>query len=214
MPEPCLTISLHVIHPHPHTKLPADWTYGERESPQPGPVAQIRPLPYRLGVIRPATAADLPGICLLIRAFAIHEDVAAQLDLDEGRLRDDLFGSHPRAEVVVATDGDSLIGFALFCDKYSTLLGQPGLYIDDLFVMADHRGRGLGARLLAAVARMARDRGYTRVEWSVLDSNESAARFYRSLGAIPMAGRTTYRLHDDALVSLAGGSATEPPHRT
>ena len=125
--------------------------------------------------------------------------------LDEGELRTHLFGERRYAEVLLAEDdaGTSVVGFALFFHNYSTFLGKPGMYLEDLFVRPEHRGGGHGKALLSHLARLAVERGCGRLEWSVLDWNEPSIAFYRSLGATPMDEWTVYRLTGDALSALA-----------
>jgi GNAT superfamily N-acetyltransferase len=115
------------------------------------------------------------------------------------RLRDTLFGAKPTAEAVVARVGSDAVGFALWFHNYSTFLAQPGLYLEDLFVLPAWRGRGVGAALLRHLARVASEQGCGRMEWSVLNWNESAIGFYRKMGARPMDGWTVYRLTGDDL---------------
>ena len=154
-------------------------------------------------MIRPATAADVPTIAQLIRDLAEYEKLSNEVVLDEAKLARDLFGSRPFAEVLLAEDGGAVVGFALFFHNYSTFLGQPGLYLEDLFVKPAARGRGLGKALLVALAKLAVERGCGRVEWSVLDWNEPSIAFYKSLGAKPMDEWTVYRLAGEALTGLA-----------
>lgn len=155
-------------------------------------------------MIRPATPADTATICRLIRDLAEYEKLTDQVVLDEARLREHLFGQRPFAEALIAEDDTgTAVGFALFFHNYSTFLGQPGLYLEDLFVRPEHRGRGHGKALLAALAKLAVERGCGRLEWSVLDWNEPALGFYRALGAVPMDEWTVYRLTGDALRRVA-----------
>ncbi|HEY7159557.1 MAG TPA: GNAT family N-acetyltransferase [Gemmataceae bacterium] len=154
-------------------------------------------------MIRPATAADTPTIASLIRGLAEYERLTHTFVLDEERLRTHLFGPRPYAEVLLAEEGDTVAGFALFFHNYSTFLGRPGIYLEDLFVRPEHRGRGHGKALLAAVARLAVERDCGRLEWAVLDWNEPALRFYRALGAVPLDDWTLYRLSGDALQIVA-----------
>jgi GNAT superfamily N-acetyltransferase len=156
-------------------------------------------------MIRPATADDTPTIATLIRALADYERLSHAVVLDEKQLREHLFGPRPFAEVLLAEEADAVAGFALFFHSFSTFRGQPGLYLEDLFVRPEFRGRGHGKALLAALARLAVERGCGRVEWAVLDWNEPAMRFYRALGAVPMDDWTLYRLTDDALHRVAQG---------
>jgi GNAT superfamily N-acetyltransferase len=164
-------------------------------------------------MIRSATIADMPTIARLIRALAEYERLAHTVVLQEDRLRDHLFGPRPYAEVLLAEDAGAVVGFALFFSNYSTFRGQPGIYLEDLFVLPEHRGKGHGKALLAALARLAVERGCGRLEWAVLNWNEPALRFYRSLGAVPMDEWTVYRLTGDALSTMAGrpASSTERP---
>lgn len=162
------------------------------------------PLPFWvLAMIRPATVTDLPVIARLIRGLAEYEHLTAEVTLDEDRLRDHLFGPRPYAEVLLAEEEGQVIGFALFFHNYSTFLGQPGIYLEDLFVLPEHRGKGHGKALLVSVARLAVERGCGRFEWAVLDWNEPAIRFYRSLGAVAMSEWSIYRLTGPALQAAA-----------
>lgn len=154
-------------------------------------------------MIRPAVAADVPAIVRLIRALAEYEKLTDMVVLDEARLREHLFGPRPFAEVLVAEDTGSVVGFALFFHNYSTFLGKPGVYLEDLFVVPEARGNGHGKALLAELAKLAVARGCGRVEWSVLNWNEPALRFYRALGAVPMDEWTMYRLTGEPLTRLA-----------
>jgi len=156
-------------------------------------------------MIRRATIEDTPTICRLIRALAEYEGLAQEVILDEARLREHLFGPRPFAEALLAEEKGAAIGFALFFHNYSTFLSRPGLYLEDLFVVPEHRGKGHGKALLSAVARLAVERGCARLEWSVLDWNEPALRFYCALGARPVDGWTVYRLTGEALTAAATG---------
>jgi GNAT superfamily N-acetyltransferase len=157
-------------------------------------------------VIRPATPADLPTVVRLIRALAEYEKLAHEVVLDEGRLRDHLFGPRPYCEVLIAEDDGAAVGYALFFHTYSTFLTRPGIYLEDLFVLPECRGRGFGKALLAALATLALDRGCGRLEWSVLNWNEPSIGFYKSLGAVPMDEWSVYRLTGEPLTKLAGGT--------
>ncbi len=154
-------------------------------------------------MIRNATSADTPAICELIRGLAEYERLADKLDLQEDRLREHLFGARPFAEVLLVEEAGAVLGFALFFHVFSTFLGKPGLYLEDLFVVPEHRGQGHGKALLSALARMAVERGCGHLEWTVLNWNEPAIRFYRSLGALAMDQWCNYRLMGDALVRVA-----------
>ncbi len=159
-------------------------------------------------MIRPATAADTPTICRLIRGLAEYERLTDEFFLEEGKLREHLFGPRPYAEVLLAEESGAVVGFALFFHSYSTFRGRPTLFLEDLFVEPAHRGKGHGKALLRALARLAVERDCARLEWSVLNWNELAIRFYRALGAAPQDGWTVYRLTGEALRRLGGA---EPP---
>jgi GNAT superfamily N-acetyltransferase len=152
-------------------------------------------------VIRSATPADVPIIAQLIRDLAEYEKLSHAVDFEESKLHDHLFGPRPYAEVLLAEDGGAVVGFALFFHNYSTFRGKPGIYLEDLFVKPECRGKGLGKALLLRLAKLAAERDCARVEWSVLNWNEPSIRFYESLGAVPMNEWTVYRLTDAALVS-------------
>jgi GNAT superfamily N-acetyltransferase len=156
--------------------------------------------------LRTATPSDVPTILACIRGLAEYERLAHECIATEALLHETLFGAERVAEVVLASRGGETAGFALWFRSYSTFLARPGIYLEDLFVLPAHRGRGLGRRLLAHLARTAKDRGYGRVEWAVLDWNADAIRFYESLGAVPMSDWTTYRLTGDALDALGVAS--------
>jgi GNAT superfamily N-acetyltransferase len=158
-------------------------------------------------VIRPATALDVSTIADLIRGLAEYEHLAADVDLDEACLLDHLFGARPYAEVLLAEESGVIVGFALFFHSYSTFLGRPGIYLEDIFVKPEYRGRGHGKALLTAIGRLAVNRRCGRIEWSVLDWNAPSIAFYRRLGARPMDEWTTFRLENEAIVALA---ANEP----
>ncbi|HEV3165253.1 MAG TPA: GNAT family N-acetyltransferase [Isosphaeraceae bacterium] len=153
--------------------------------------------------IRPGRHDDAETLVNLIRALAVYEKLEAYAQATPDSFRQHLFGPHPCAETLLAEVAGEPVGFALFFPTYSTFRGQPGLYLEDVFVQAEHRGRGIGKALLAAVARIAIERGCGRVEWSVLDWNAPAIGFYRSLGAEPMDEWTVYRVTGPALDRLA-----------
>jgi GNAT superfamily N-acetyltransferase len=154
-------------------------------------------------MIRPATAADTAIIARLIRDLADYERLSHAVVLDEGRLREHLFGQRPYAEVLLAEEAGQVVGFALFFHTYSTFGAKPSLYLEDLFVRPEHRGKGHGKQLLRALAKLALERGCGRLEWCVLDWNTPAIAFYRSVGAVPMDDWTVYRLAGDALTKMA-----------
>lgn len=154
--------------------------------------------------IRDAVEADVPLIATLIRELAEYERLAHEVTMTEEELREALFGARRHAEVLIAEDDErGPLGFALFFHNFSTFLGRPGIYLEDLFVRPPHRGLGVGAALLRRLARVAVDRGCGRMEWSVLDWNEPAIGFYRRLGARANDAWTTYRLDGEALEALA-----------
>jgi GNAT superfamily N-acetyltransferase len=154
--------------------------------------------------LRTATAADVPVILHGIRALAEYERLAHECVATEALLHETLFGPNPVAEVVLAFDGETPAGYALWFRSYSTFLARPGIYLEDLFVYPEFRKRGLGRQLLVHLARIALERGYGRMEWAVLDWNENALRFYRSLGAVTVDGWELCRVTGDALPALAG----------
>ncbi|AUX20516.1 N-acetyltransferase GCN5 [Sorangium cellulosum] len=156
-------------------------------------------------MIRAATAADMPTIARLIRMLAEYEKLAHEVVFDERELEAQLFGPRPAAEVVLAESEGTVVGFALFFQTFSTFLGKPGIHLEDLFVLPEHRGAGHGKALLVHLAKLAVQRGFGRFEWSVLDWNEPAIGFYRKLGATPMDQWTVYRLTGEALAQLARG---------
>lgn len=154
--------------------------------------------------IRPAHVADIPVILQLIRDLATYERAPNDVTATEEQLCEVLFGENPSAEVLLAWEDEAPVGFAVFFHNFSTWLGRPGLYLEDLFVQPEKRGRGYGRALLVHLARIARDRGCGRMEWAVLDWNEPAIEFYRKLGATPMDEWTVFRLTSDGIAELAG----------
>lgn len=152
--------------------------------------------------IREATESDVPLILQFIRDLAEYERLAHLVVASEEHLRLTLFGTVRLAEVLIASADGVPAGFALFFHNYSTFLAQPGIYLEDLFVKPEFRGRGYGKALLARLAQIARDRNCGRVEWAVLNWNEPAIAFYKSLGARPMDEWTVFRLTGDALEKL------------
>lgn len=157
-------------------------------------------------MIRPATPADVPLIARFIRDLAGYERLADRVVLDEARLREHLFGARPYAEVLFAEEAGAVVGFALFFHTYSTFAGKPGLYLEDLFVIPEARGKGHGKALLRALAKLAVERDCVRIEWSVLNWNTPSIDFYKALGAVPMDEWTVYRLMGEPLAKLAAGS--------
>ena len=153
--------------------------------------------------IRSATSADLPLIAQFIRDLADYEKLAHEVRFDEAKLGEKLFGSRPYAEVVIGEIDGTPQGFALFFHNFSTFEGRPGIYLEDLFVRPQHRGRGIGGALLARLARRCVEQGLTRLEWAVLDWNEPALRFYRGLGAAGLKEWIPHRVTGAALTALA-----------
>jgi GNAT superfamily N-acetyltransferase len=156
--------------------------------------------------VREARESDLERIRQLIVELAHYERAADEVKTTTEQLRVGLFGPHPAAYALVAEGDEQVVGFALYFRNFSTWEGVHGLYLEDLFVMPEHRGSGLGKALLASLAELAVERGYARVEWAVLDWNQPAINFYRSIGAVAMDEWTVYRLSGDALAAV-GGSA-------
>ena len=138
--------------------------------------------------IERATKRDVPLILRLIQGLADYEKLAHEVTATEAGLRETLFGARPAADVIIAYAGETPAGFALFFPNYSTFLGKPGLHLEDLFVLPEWRGHGLGLALMKRLAGIAVERGCGRFEWSVLDWNEPAIGFYQSLGAKLMDG--------------------------
>jgi GNAT superfamily N-acetyltransferase len=157
--------------------------------------------------IRPATPADLPLIAQLIRGLAEYEKLAHEVRFDEAKLGEKLFGERPYAEVLIGEVDGKPKGFALFFHNFSTFEGRPGIYLEDLFVMPEARGAGLGKALLVELARLAVERDCARLEWWVLDWNEPSIGFYKSLGARPMDEWTVMRVDGEALTALANFTA-------
>ena len=153
--------------------------------------------------IRPARVKDVPIILQLIRDLATYERAPDEVIATKEQLVEVLFGERPVAEVLLAFEGETPVGFAVYFYNFSTWLGRPGLYLEDLFVKPDERGKGYGRALLVELAKIARDRGCGRMEWAVLDWNEPAIKFYRALGAQPMHEWTVFRLTGDEIASLA-----------
>ena len=152
--------------------------------------------------IRPAEPTDVPVVAELIWQLARFEKLEDEVVLTEELLRAGLFGARPYAEAVLAEENGEPIGFALFFHTFSTFLARPGLYLEDLFVLPEHRGRGVGRSLLSHLARLALERGCGRLEWAVLNWNKDAIRFYERLGAEPNSEWTVYRVAGEALNAL------------
>jgi len=154
-------------------------------------------------VLREATEADIPLVLSFIRELAEYEKLAHEVVTTEKVLRESLFGDRMVAEVILGYFQDEPVSFALFFHNFSTFIGKPGIYLEDLYVKPEMRGKGLGKTMLAYLARLARERNCGRFEWWVLDWNEPAVKFYRSIGAIPMDEWTVQRLAGEALEKLA-----------
>lgn len=159
--------------------------------------------------IRAASPADVPAVLAFIRELAVYERIEQEMIATAADVHAALFGSRPCAEVALACLAGEPVGFALFFHNFSTLMGKPGIYLEDLYVRPQARGLGAGKRLLAYLAKAARDRGCTRLEWTVLDWNEPSIAFYRSLGATPKSEWTTHRMQGEALERLADEYASE-----
>ena len=153
--------------------------------------------------IRDATISDVPIILHLTRDLATYERAPNDVVATEPGLRNVLFGPEPSAKVVLIFEGREAVGFAVYFFNFSTWLGRPGLYLEDLFVKPETRGRGYGRALLVHLAKIARDHGCGRMEWAVLDWNEPAIQFYRKLGATPLEDWTVFRLTQDGINRLA-----------
>ena len=158
--------------------------------------------------IRPARVEDVPVILELIRDLATYERAPEEVTATEEQLIDVLFGERPAAEVLLTFEGKSPVGFAVYFYNFSTWLGRPGLYLEDLFVKPEKRGKGYGRALLVELAKIARDRGCGRMEWAVLNWNEPAIQFYRALGAKPMDEWTVFRLTPEEIAKLADAADT------
>jgi GNAT superfamily N-acetyltransferase len=153
--------------------------------------------------IRPARVEDVPIILQLIHDLATYERAPNEVTATEEQLIDVLFGERPAAEVLLAFERQSPVGFAVYFYNFSTWLGRAGLYLEDLFVNPDKRGKGYGRALLVELAKIARNRECGRLEWAVLNWNEPAIKFYRALGAKPMHEWTVFRLTRDGIARLA-----------
>jgi GNAT superfamily N-acetyltransferase len=158
--------------------------------------------------IRPARVEDVSVILGLIRDLATYERAPQEVVATEEQLVEVLFGKRPAAEVLLGFERKLPVGFALFFHNFSTWLGRPGLYLEDLFVKPEKRGKGYGRALLVELAKIARDRGCGRMEWAVLDWNEPAIKFYHGLGAKPMDEWTVFRLTRDGIERLANAADT------
>ncbi len=153
--------------------------------------------------IRPATSADIPTILGLIRELADYERLSKEVVATEADLHQWLFGEKPVAEVLIGEYGGKPVSFALFFYNFSTFLGRPGVYLEDLYVKPDYRHKGFGRRLMAYIARWAKAKNCGRFEWAVLNWNTPAIELYEKLGAVPQKEWTVYRLSGKALGQLA-----------
>ena len=153
-------------------------------------------------VIREAERSDVPVIADLIRGLARFEKLEDEVTMTDALLAKNLFGPRRYAETLIAEEGGSPVGFALFFHNFSTFLAKPGIYLEDLFVVPEQRGHGIGRALLQRLAQIALERGCGRLEWAVLDWNRDAIGFYERLGAKPNSEWTVYRLTGEALTSL------------
>src|SRR5205809_1631856 len=158
--------------------------------------------------IRPACLEDVPVILQLIHDLATYERAPDEVSATEEQLVEVLFGERPAAEVLLVFEGESPVGFAVYFYNFSTWLGRPGLYLEDLFVKPEKRGKGYGRALLVELAKIARDRGCGRMEWAVLNWNEPAIKFYRALGAKPMNEWTVSRLTREEIAKLGTAGDT------
>lgn len=157
----------------------------------------------RASIVRPGAPADVPFVYECIRRLAEFEKLEHLFTGTPDALGEHLFGPRPSCELLIALDGETPSGYALFFTTYSTFLTRPGIFLEDLFVLPEHRGNGHGKALLTRLARVAVERGCGRLEWSVLDWNSRAIAFYDSLGAHPVGGWIPYRLDGHALEALA-----------
>eukprot|EP01112_Ceratiomyxa_fruticulosa_P021182 TRINITY_DN7389_c0_g2_i1.p1 TRINITY_DN7389_c0_g2~~TRINITY_DN7389_c0_g2_i1.p1 ORF type:complete len:163 (-),score=26.23 TRINITY_DN7389_c0_g2_i1:91-579(-) len=153
---------------------------------------------------RPAKIGDVPTILSLIKELAQYEKLLDEVKATEETLRHSLFESERKvAEVILAFEGEIAVGYALFFHNFSTFLGVPGIYLEDIYIKPEYRKRGYGKSLLVEVAHLAKERGCGRVEWSVLDWNQPSIDFYKSLGAFPMSDWTGFRLTGSELLNVA-----------
>ncbi len=166
-------------------------------------------MPADVGLqIRPAKESDAPVVLDFIRKLAEYGDISSETTVTEADVRDALFGPRPVAQALLAYVGHEPAGFAVFSFTFSSFMGKPGIYVEDLFVEHRFRGHGVGKALLVTLAQRGRERGCGRLEWSVLNWNEQAMEFYQDIGAVPMEEWTTFRLTGEALERLASGAPT------
>jgi GNAT superfamily N-acetyltransferase len=155
-------------------------------------------------IIRPAEINDSKIILKLIKELSVYEKLSHTVINNEDLLKENLFGERKFAEVLIAEFDNQPVGFALFFHNYSTFVGRPGIYLEDLFVQPEMRGKGIGKKLFLELIKIAKERNCGRVEWSVLNWNTPAIDFYKSMGAVPMDEWTVYRLTEDKIDELAG----------
>ena len=153
-------------------------------------------------IIRSAEIVDVPEIFVLIKELADYESLLHEVIATEELLKETLFGENSNVEILLACDENQVLGFALYFHTYSTFLGRPGIYLEDLFVRECSRGKGIGKSLLRRIAKSTLEMGGGRLEWSVLDWNKPAISFYKKMGAVPLDGWTTYRLTGEKLKKL------------
>jgi GNAT superfamily N-acetyltransferase len=153
--------------------------------------------------LRPAQSTDVPLILAFIQELAAYEKLSHACVATAEDLHHHLFGEKPKAEVTLAEWDGAPAGFALYFHNFSTFLAKPGIFLEDLFVRPEYRGKGIGKSLLIHLARLAQLRGCGRLEWNVLDWNTPSIQFYESLGAVPMSDWTGYRVTGEALDALA-----------
>jgi len=153
--------------------------------------------------ILPAKESDVALVLSFIRKLADYEKMSDEVVATEDLIREGLFGARPVAEVVLAYLAEEPVGFALYFHNFSTFLGRPGIYLEDLFVDPPHRGKGIGKALLIHLAKIAKERNCGRLDWSVLDWNTPSIEFYKSLGAVPLDAWTGFRLTGEPLARLA-----------
>jgi len=153
--------------------------------------------------IENAAERDVPLILDFIRELAEYEKLLATVEVNEARIRQTIFGPEPRASVVLGFENNKPVAFAVFFYTYSTFVGLPGMYVEDIYVKPGARGQGIGRKLFSHLAKEAKEKGCWRIEWAVLDWNEPAILFYKNLGAVPMQEWLVYRLSGEALDRLA-----------
>lgn len=154
--------------------------------------------------IRPVAVADIPAVIALMRDFAEFEKLSDWFEITEEKLERVLFGNARFVESIVALDDTKLVGYTLFFPCFASFRGQPGLYLEDLFIAPEYRGHNIGEMMLREIARIGKARGFERIEFQVIDWNEAAMKFYRRLGAIPGDGTRYFKFTDKAFLDLAG----------